>query len=256
MAAALPLPSSLVQPVPTLPVTPAELAVAMVLVLIGAVLQGSIGFGLAVVAAPILLLISPVFVPGPMLFSAMVLVILMALRDRRDVIVRDVALAAAGRIVGTIPAAYAISTLPKETFERMFAVLVIIGVALSLGWHVRRTPLTVVITAAVSGFIGTISSIGGPAMAIIYQHEEGPTIRGTLSAIFTVGTLISIAGLWWADRFGAVELMLGVLLMPSVFVGFLLSRYTARRLDEAHTRPAVLAISLMAALTILLRAVW
>jgi uncharacterized membrane protein YfcA len=228
----------------------------MALVLVGAVVQGSIGFGLAVVAAPILLLVDPVFVPGPMLFSAMVLVILMALRDRRDVIVRDVALAAVGRVIGTVPAAYAIRSLPEEVFERVFAVLVIVGVALSLGWHVRRTSLLVVIGAALSGFIGTISSIGGPAMAIVYQHEEGPTIRGTLGAIFTLGTLISIAGLWWAGRFGTIELTLGVLLMPSVFVGFLLSRYTARRLDDAHTRPAVLAISLASALTILLRAVW
>ena len=96
--------------------------------------------------------------------------------------------------------------------------------------------------------------MGGPAMALVYQHETGPKIRGTLSAIFTIGTAISVLGLWWAGRFGSTELQLALLLMPAVFVGFFLSRYTVGKLDKAHTRPAVLAISALAALAIVLRA--
>jgi uncharacterized membrane protein YfcA len=241
--------------VPTLPVTPAELTIAMVLVAAGSVVQGSIGFGMAVVAAPILLLVNPVFVPGPMLLAAVFLVILIALRDRRDVIAGDVAVATAGRILGTAPAALAIGTLPRSMFEMFFAMLVIIVVALSMtGLYLRRTPGNVFVAAILSGFIGTMSSMGGPAMALVYQHETGPKIRGTLSAIFTIGTAISVLGLWWVGRFGAVELQLAVLLMPAVLAGFLLSRYTVGRLDKAHTRPAVLAISAFAALAIVLRA--
>jgi uncharacterized membrane protein YfcA len=241
--------------VPTLPVTPAELAIAMVLVAAGSVVQGSIGFGMAVVAAPILLLVNPVFVPGPMLLAAVFLVLLMALRNRRDVIVGDVAVATVGRILGTAPAALAIRALEPSIFELLFAVLVVAAVLLSLkGIYLPRTPRNVFAAAALSGFIGTMSSMGGPAMALVYQHESGPKIRGTLSAIFTIGTAISVLGLWWAGRFGAVELQLAVLLMPAVFVGFFLSRYTVGRLDKAHTRPAVLAISALAALAIVLRA--
>jgi hypothetical protein len=61
-------------------------------------------------------------------------------------------------------------------------------------------------------------------MALVCQHESGPRIRGTLSAIFTIGTTISVAGLWWVGRFGAVELLLGLALMPAVLLGFVLSR--------------------------------
>ncbi|HEX2473474.1 MAG TPA: sulfite exporter TauE/SafE family protein [Lacipirellulaceae bacterium] len=239
---------------PSLPVTPAELAIAMVLAAAGSVVQGSIGFGMAVVAAPILLLVNPVFVPGPMLLAAVFLVLLMALRDRRDVILGDVAVATVGRVLGTVPAALAVRALEPSVFELLFAVLVIAVVLLSVkGLYLRRTPRNVFAAATLSGFIGTMSSMGGPAMALVYQHETGPKIRGTLSAIFTIGTAISVLGLWWAGRFGAVELQLALLLMPAVFVGFLLSRYTAGRLDKAHTRPAVLAISALAALAIVLR---
>jgi uncharacterized membrane protein YfcA len=240
--------------VPTLPVTPAELAIAMVLTAAGSVVQGSIGFGMAVIASPILLLVNPAFVPGPMLLTAVFLVLLMSLRDRRDVIVGDVAVATVGRVLGTIPAALVVRALEPSVFELLFAVLVIGVVLLSVkGIHSRRTPRNVFAAATLSGFIGTMSSMGGPAMALVYQHETGPKIRGTLSAIFTIGTAISVLGLWWAGRFGAVELQLALLLMPAVFVGFLLSRYTAGRLDKAHTRPAVLAISALAAVAIVLR---
>jgi uncharacterized protein len=240
---------------PTLPVTPTELAVAIGLAIVGSVIQGSIGFGLAVVSAPILLLVNPVFVPGPMLLAAMLLVMLMALRDRRDVIARDIGLATMGRVLGTIPAAYAIAAMPVSTYELLFAALVMLAVVLSaLGWHIRRTPANVILAGVLSGFSGTVASIGGPPMALVYQNETGPRIRGTLSVIFTIGTVISVAGLWWAGRFGLVELALGLLLMPAVLLGFALSRFTTGRVDRAHTRPAILFISALSALIIILRA--
>ena len=133
--------------------------------------------------------------------------------------------------------------------------LVLAGVIISLaGWHIPLTLRNLFLTAIGSGFVSTVSAVGGPPMALVYQHEDGPQIRGTLSAIFTIGTLISLAGLWWAGRFGRDELMLGVLLMPGVLVGFALSRYTAAWLDRAHTRPAVLAVSALSAVVIGVRA--
>jgi uncharacterized membrane protein YfcA len=91
-------------------------------------------------------------------------------------------------------------------------------------------------------------------MALVYQHERGPSVRGTMSAIFILGTLISIVGLVWAGRFGRVELTLGALLMPAVLVGYLCSRHTAAWLDRHHTRPAILVVSTLSALAILARA--
>ncbi len=74
-------------------------------------------------------------------------------------------------------------------------------------------------------------------MALVYQHERGPSVRGTMSSIFVAGTIIAIAGLWWAGRFGLVELALGAILTPAVMLGFAISRYTAVWLDRRHIRP-------------------
>ena len=209
------------------------------------------------IAAPILLMVNPAFLPGPMLLAAMVLVTLMALRERREVIVRDVRLAAIGRVIGTLPAAYAVSVLPLSMYELLFASLILVGVLLSaLGWHIPATPPNVIAAAILSGFTGTVSSVGGPPMALVYQMEKGPRIRSTLSAIFTVGTIISLAALWWVGRFGMVELLLGLLLLPGVIVGFALSHHTRGRVDRAHMRPAVLFVSAVSAMAIFLRAIW
>ena len=240
---------------PSLPVPPAEIALALTLAALGSVLQGSVGFGLAVVAAPLLLLIDPVWVPGPMLLAAVFLTLLIALRHREHILGGDVALGAVGRALGMIPAAYAIGVVPGHIYDLLFAVIVLLAVVLSgSGLHIARTPSNVLVAGILSGVSGTISAIGGPPMALVYQHERGPLARGTMSLIFLVGTWISIAGLWWVGRFGRDELILGLLLMPAILVGFAISHFTARWLDRRHTRPAILALSALSALIILARA--
>jgi uncharacterized membrane protein YfcA len=245
--------------VPSLPVTSAQLSIALALVTIGSTIQGSIGMGLAVIAAPVLLMVSPDFVPGPMLLAAMLLAMLMAHRERSHTAWDEVAVGTGGRILGMLPAAYALGhvLVTSHVYDLLFAAIVLVGVLLSVsGWHVPLTLRNVFLSGIGSGFVSTVSAIGGPPMALVYQNETGPRLRSTLSAIFTIGTVISVAGLWWAGRFGANELLLGLLLMPGVLVGFALSRYTAAWLDQAHTRPAVLAFSALSAVVIAVRALW
>ncbi len=77
-----------------------------------------------------------------------------------------------------------------------------------------------------------------------------------MSAIFILGTIISITGLWSAGYFSRQQLLMGIWLLPGILVGFALSRYTAARLDLRHTRPAILTVSAISALTILFRAIY
>ena len=240
-----------------LPVTPTHLAIALAMVVMASAIQGVIGFGLAVVSAPILLLLNPIFLPGPMLIAGMLLTTLVAIRDREHAVWPEVAVGSAGRILGTLPAALALRLMSAEAYDLLFAIVVLLGVLISVvGWHMRLTLRNVFLTGIGSGFISTVSAVGGPPMALVYQHEKGPRLRGTLSAIFTIGTVISVAGLWWVGRFGQAELTLGLLLLPAVVVGFGLSRYLTGRLDEGHTRPAILALSALAALVILFRSLY
>ena len=62
-----------------------EILLAIVIVILGAILQGSIGFGLGPFSVPLLLLIDPVFVPGPVLLAALFLTVLLYNREHHAV---------------------------------------------------------------------------------------------------------------------------------------------------------------------------
>ena len=92
-----------------------------------------------------------------------------------------------------------------------------------------------------------------PPMALLYQREAGPKIRGTLAAYFTVGVTLSLIGLSTVGRFGMREVVLSLQLVPGVLVGYFLSRGAARRLDRGYIRKAVLVLSAAAAVGVIVR---
>ena len=155
------------------------------------------------------------------------------------------------------PAVLAFGALSATTFSCIFAALILLAVLLSLaGWTIRPTPRNTFLVGTVSGFTGTFASMGGPPMALLYQNEPGSRLRATLAVFFVVGGILSLTALSFVGHFGKYQLLLTAILLPGVFVGFLLSRLTAPFLDAKNTRPAVLIVSCLAALVVLGRVIW
>ena len=61
-------------------------------------MQASVGIGLSLIAAPVLMLIDRALVPGPLLTSSIVLGVLMALRDRDAIDTYHLRFALLGRV--------------------------------------------------------------------------------------------------------------------------------------------------------------
>ncbi len=219
---------------------------------VGAFIQGSVGFGLNLVAAPILVLVDDRLVPGPAIAAALVLTALMAIRDRSGLHLGEIRIALIGRIPATILAALTVALLPEKPLAILFAVLVLLAVAITAsGVHVRPTRATLLGAGALSGYMATATSIGGPPMAMVYANEDGRRMRGTLAGFFLIGTFMSLGALAATGSFGLEEIRLSGLVVPGIVVGFLCSAVGARRLDAGHTRPAVLAVSALSALSVL-----
>lgn len=229
----------------------------VVVVLCGAVgftLQGAVGFGMGILGSPILILIDGRLVPGPVLASSMLFTALLAVRERRAIDFGGVRWAVAGRAVGTIPAAALLAVLPSEQLNLLFGGIVLFAVAISVsGLYVEPRPVSLVVVGALSGIMGTIASIGGPPLALLYQHAPGARVRGTLSGIFLIGSFISLVALALVGRFGREELGLTLALVPGIVFGFVVSRRIASRLDGGHTRRAVLTIATAAGLIVVAR---
>jgi uncharacterized protein len=231
-----------------------ELALASTIVAAGAMVQGSIGFGLNVVGAPLLVLIDTRFVPGPTLVAALVLTLLVGMRERGSVDRSGFWWIFLGRVPASLAAAVLLGSLPERGVAFALAGTVLVAVAMSLvGWRVPRTPPNIVAVGAVSGVMSTLSSVGGPPIAMLYQDARGSELRGTLAAVFTVGSLVSIVLLAVVGRFGTDEVLVSLVLVPGVVIGFAVSHWTARAIDRYPLRPAVLALSAICAIAAVVR---
>ncbi len=224
-----------------------------VVMFVGAGIQGGVGFGMNLIAAPILLLIDPRLVPGPAVLAAAVITLLTAIRDHRGLSLGDVKWAFVGRLPGTGAAIAVLLAVSGSALSLTLAAIVLAAVAISAsGVNIPVRPSSLLAAGAASGFMGTISSIGGPPMAVLYAGEEGVKLRGTLAGFFFLGTFVSIAALVVAGRFGSTEIVLAAGLVPGIVVGFSMSAQLARRLDAGYTRMAVLAVSSLAAVSVVL----
>ena len=231
-----------------------EIAVVSVTVLVGSTMQGSIGFGMGLLASPILMLVDPRFVPAPVLLATLFLTSLLVVRERRGIDFSGLGWAVAGRFIGTGLAVTVLVALPEDRMTLLFGGLVLLGVGLSLS-GLRLTPIRRVLVGAgaLSGVMGTVASIGGPPMALLYQDAHGARLRGTMSGFFWIGTTVSLAALWTIGRFGSEELRLTLILIPAVLLGFLCSGRTSRLVDRGYTRSAVLAVAALTGVLVIFK---
>lgn len=229
--------------------------IALAIVSAAASLQASIGFGLALVSAPLLALLDRAYVPGPLLGVGFSLGLAMAWRERGSIDFGGLRAALAGRLLGVLPAGWALSLATPRVFDLLFSVLVLVAVALSLVHRrVAPTPRAVFGASVLSGLMGTITSIGGPPLALVYQNARGPVLRSTLALLFVMGSAISLTTLVAIGRFGRVELLLTATLVPGVVGGVAISGPLIGRIDGRATRPLVLLLSAASALAVLWRA--
>lgn len=238
----------------TAPPEAGQLLAASGIVGVGSTVQGSVGFGMALFSAPLLTLIDRRLVPGPLIFAALVLTLLVAWRDRRSVDVRGVKWALVGRVPGTVAGVVALSLLPLHTLTLVFGAVVVLAV-LMLAFGIPLSPRVPTLLGAglLSGFMGTTASIGGPPVAMVYQHAKGPAVRGTLAGYFIFGASMSLTALAIAGRFGMRELGWALWLLPGVVIGFAISARLTRWLDAGRTRRAVLVVAALAGVIVVVK---
>lgn len=235
-------------------ITLVHLILANLVVLAGSCLQGVAGYGIGTLAAPLLFLISPAFIPASLTLNAGVLTVLMLVRNRTSLQVREVRYAIGGSLIGSVLAGVTLLMISTQGFELIFGSLILLAVILSVaGLKPRLNPRNSVIAGTVSAFMGTITAVGGPPIAMIYQNEKGPLVRANMSAFFLVANIFVLITLILSGYLGATELWLFAATVPGVFVGFWLSAGLVNRLPFEALRLIILGIAAVAGLAALIR---
>lgn len=223
-------------------------------IFLGALVQGTVGYGMNLVAAPLLALIEPMLVPVPLLVVALAHAVLAVAREHTDTDWRGVGWAMAGRVPGTALGVLAVALLAQRPFAAIVGVSVLVCVVLSVvSWRPRPTPGPLLIAGVASGTFGTAASIGGPPLALLYQHSPGPRIRATMAACFAIGSAISLTGLGMAGQIHAMHLLAVLWMLPFLLAGFLLSGPLRPFLDGGRIRGAVLTVAAASALALIVR---
>lgn len=236
------------------PISSIEAFGASAIVMVSAWVQGSIGFGLAIVAAPLLVLIEPDLVPGPLILNGLLLTLLMAYRERGAIDRERIGWAIGGAVGGTALAAVLLRVISPYAFTILFSVLVLLAVGLSaIGLAVSLTRRSALVAGTLSGFMGTISSIGGPPVALLYQRSSAAAFRGTLAVFFCTTGVMALLALTLAGKLGGDELALAWPMLPGLVLGYALSGLTVGAFDRRSLRPAVLILSAFSAVGVLVR---
>ncbi len=214
---------------------------------IGALVQGSVGFGFALISAPALTLLRPDALPATLLFIAVPMTGLMALRERAAIDARGFLYALSGRLLGTLAGAGLLWIVPAGYLSVLIGAIILIAVATSaVSPEVEVRRATSVGAGFASGVMGTAAAVGGPPMALLYKDRPGSELRSTLAASFVVGSVLSLIALGATGKVQAWHALFALQLLPAMLVGLVLSRYTVRVIDRGWTRVAVLAFAAIA----------
>ncbi|WP_372500600.1 sulfite exporter TauE/SafE family protein (plasmid) [Tistrella mobilis] len=234
--------------------------IAGAVIAVAACLQGTGGIGFGMVAAPVMAILMPELLPGPMLLLGLMVAVLAVTRERAALDPKGLGFALAGRLPTSIAAATLIGILPVRDLSIVFALVILGGVAISVtvslrGRRIVPSPGKLFAAGLVSGFMGTITSVGTPPIALVYQNADAAALRATIGAYLVAGTLISIGALAAVGRFGLHDLVLGAWLALPLAAGFWISGPLAARLPRNAMRWLVLALSAAAAGLLLVKQV-
>lgn len=226
-----------------------EVLVPVLIVVAGSFVQTAIGFGLAVIAAPLLFFIDPDYVPAPITVAALTLSLANAWRFRHSISFAGLKFAILGRVPGTVAGGLLIFWIDQRTLGLWLGVSVLVAVWLSFGKVAFRPTRGAMFSAGfLSGFMGTSSSIGGPPMALVLQHQTADFIRANMAAFFIVSCIMSLIMLGFVGRFGERHLLLALPFMPASLLGYWLAMRSVHLITSQMLRYGSLSLCAVAGL--------
>lgn len=221
----------------------------------GAFIQSAIGFGINVVAGPIVLLAAPDLMPGALVLGGFILPLIQIAREGLDVVWRPLGWSVLARALTTPIGVWLVLVLSPSQIGIVLGAVILLTVALSI-WSldIRATVPNALVAGALSGISGASAAVGGPFTAILFQHEPPARMRSTLAVSFLLGSALSTIGLAQAGALSWSDLRAARGWAPFMVVGYAASGRLRRRLAESGMRTAVLAFCVIAACVIVIRA--
>ncbi|MBB3231770.1 sulfite exporter TauE/SafE family protein [Halomonas stenophila] len=220
---------------------------------VAAFMQGAIGIGFALIVAPVMGFLRPDLLPVALLVLMLPLNLYVALREREAIDWRGTAWIGVGRLPGTFLGLGILLIMSTNGLNQLIGASTVIAVLAALFAPVFRPRAGACASVGlVTGVTETATGVGGPPLALLYQHRPGPELRSTIACCFLVGELVSLAILAAAGKVQPDQLMWSLYLLVPLLVGSVASRAMHHRLDARRLRQGVLMFALVSGVVLMI----
>ncbi len=236
-----------------------EILVAVPVMLLGATVLSTVGFGIGISTSPLLLLVmEPQTVVVVVNTVSLALFALIIVQTRRHVRLREMLPLIAGGVLGVPIGIFMLSALDPSALRIGITALVVLVMA-SLRFDAPKllagNRSTGPIIGLVVGALLAAFSIGGPLVAIYLLAKEtpSPSARGQLSVYFLVVQSLSAAGYAISGLYTTESLTLIAIVTAPVLLGFGVGAFLVSKMSETRFRQSVIAVTLATSLVVLAR---
>ena len=229
-------------------------ALACLIVAFATIVQFRMGVGFGLTSAPLLALFAPELVPVPVIILTLFTASWAMMHTWNGVDWREVTWSLSGRLTGAlIGLALLTAITSQKQFFLVFGAFIALAVIMSVaGLRFRFSRPLLYVMGTISGLSASITSVGGPPMAIAYQDQSPAHARPNMSAYFGLGCVVLVVVLGAGGHIGAADLWRTAVLVPAFFVGLALSPLFTVLLDR-NFRKVLLGISAAAATMLIWR---
>jgi uncharacterized membrane protein YfcA len=219
------------------------------------IIRGMSGFGAGLISAPLLAFVLPVHVVVPLSgLLVFVLFIFLTIRDRHDVIWRELKLLAPPTVAGVIAGLFLFKSLDNALLLTMLGSFLILYATYMLAVHALGLPqfrcserwsLPV---GFCGSFFDTMFGGGGGTLVVIYLHARELArmqFRATVATLWFIEMIARIGGYGMAGYYTRDVLVMVAALLPVMAVGTWIGERLGNRVSpEVFQR--ILAVLLMA----------
>ncbi|GAB2483417.1 MAG: sulfite exporter TauE/SafE family protein [Comamonas sp.] len=237
--------------------TATHLLLLSLVVLGAAFVQGATGMGFALITAPVIGLVRPELLPVSVLVLMLPLNIYVLWRERGAIDWPGANWITAGRVLGTGGGLWVLAALSASHLAWFVGLSTIAASLATLVMPAFSPGRPAFVTAGlITGVTETATGIGGPPLALVYQHQPPATMRATLAFCFLVGELMSLATLLATGHIQGPQLMATLYLLPALVIGALASRFVHYRINGRFLRIFVQVFAIASGLVLIGRQIW
>lgn len=222
-------------------------------VALAAFVQGTSGLGFALIVGPVVGLISPIWLPVFLLAIMIPLNIYVLGRERSALDLRGAGWITLARLVSTPFGILLLVLIPDQRLGMLVGAATVLATLASIAAPSFTPGRGAYLGAgAVTGVTETATGVGGPPLALVYQHRPPAELRSTVAACFLAGQLASLGLLFAIGQASFDQLWPALVMLPALVVGAGLSRLTHHRLSASTMRICVLGFALISGTALML----